>query len=87
MTNETDKLNEILTCVQKIIEMLSGLELSSSSEEDRYTYGKGYAEVIDENSYYTPYSSVVNLHSAEYISEAAMSKYMRKILSERNYGN
>lgn len=82
-----EKIDEILSLVQHAVKLLADFRASSPDSGSEYVYGKGYSEILDDGAYYTPYSESVNLHSAAYISEAAMAKYMKRITSERNYGS
>lgn len=82
-----EKIDEILSLVQHAVRLLADFRASSSDSGSEYVYGKGYSEILDDGAYYTPYSESVNLHSAAYISEAAMAKYMIRLASERNYGS
>lgn len=82
-----EKIDQILLVVHHAVKLLADFRAFLPDSESEYVYGKGYSEILDDGAYYTPYSESVNLHSAAYISEAAMAKYMKRVISERNYGS
>jgi len=88
-----EKLDAMIEMLESIAEMLKDFapgSAQSESGDDLYTFGRGYAQDITGHEFiYAPYmyeNRVANEISHEYVTEAAMSRYMTKLNAEKKYG-